>query len=256
MTRRPLLRAACAGLAAASVLAATACATDRSAESRTLTVFAAASLSGTFAELAERFERDHDGVRVSLVLDGSSGLATQLLEGAPADVFAAANESTMQTMMDAGLAEDPQIFVSNVLEIVTPPGNPAGVASFADLAGPDLTLVVCAPEVPCGAATAAIEERTGVTLHPASEENAVTDVLGKVSSGEADAGLVYATDVLAAGESVVGIPFPESAAAVNAYPIAALDDAPEPELAAQFVALVLGPDAQAVFEAAGFRRAP
>ncbi|MGB4778215.1 molybdate ABC transporter substrate-binding protein [Microbacterium sp.] len=225
-------------------------------EPRTLTVFAAASLTETFTTLAAEFEQDHPGVTVSLVFDGSSGLASQLTEGAPADVFAAANESTMQTVVDAELAQDPQVFVSNVLEIATLPGNPSDITSFADLANPDLKLVVCAVEVPCGAATDKIEKATGIQLSPVSEENAVTDVLGKVTSGEADAGLVYATDVLTAGDAVTGVPFAEADEAINKYPIVALTGAPEPELAAQFVEFILGPDAQERFEEAGFRAAP
>lgn len=257
---RPLLLAA---LTATAALALAGCSADAEPAAsgsapaeQTLTVFAAASLSDTFTELADDFEAAHEGVTVSLVFDGSSGLASQITEGAPADVFAAANESTMQTVVDAGFAADPQIFVSNVLEIATPPGNPAGIATFADLAEPGLTLVVCAAEVPCGAATEKIEQATGITLTPVSEENAVTDVLGKVSSGEADAGLVYATDVLSAGDSVLGIPFAEADEAVNLYPIAALTDAPQSALAAEFVDFILSAPAQTVLTDAGFRPAP
>ncbi len=221
-----------------------------------LTVFAAASLSEIFTALAAEFEDRNPGVTVSLVFDGSAGLASQITEGAPADVFASADLATMQTVVDAGAAEDPEVFVSNVLEIATTPGNPAGIASFADLADPALVLVVCAPEVPCGAATAAVETLTGIELHPVSEENSVTDVLGKVVSGEADAGLVYATDVLAAGGAVAGVPFAEAGSAVNDYPIAAVTGARQPELAAAFVAFVLSADAQAQLAAAGFRPAP
>ena len=262
-----LTRSVTAAVAATAALALslTGCATqpapgpsasESAATPRTLTVFAAASLTQTFTELAEQFEADHPGVTVSLVFDGSSGLAAQLTEGAPADVFAAANLTTMKTVVDAGLAEDPQVFVSNVLEIATPPGNPAGIQSFADLAGADVRLVVCAPEVPCGAATQKVEAATGVTLTPVSEENAVTDVLGKVTSGDADAGLVYATDVLSAGDAVDGIPFPEADQAVNDYPIAALKAAPQAELAAEFVEFILGATGQKVLTDAGFRPAP
>lgn len=263
---RSLARTLATVTATAAVLAValTGCAAQPAAEPsasetappRTLTVFAAASLTQTFTELADQFEADHPGVTVSLVFDGSSGLAAQLTEGAPADVFAAANLTTMKTVVDAGLAESPRVFVSNVLEIATPPDNPAGIQSFADLAGPGVTLVVCAPEVPCGAATQKVEAATGVTLSPVSEENAVTDVLGKVTSGEADAGLVYATDVLSAGDDVVGIPFPEADEAVNDYPIVPLKGAPQAELAASFVAFVLSAPGQKVLTDAGFRPAP
>lgn len=241
-----------------AVLALVACALSACAASpapTTLTVFAAASLADTFTALAARFEDENPGVAVSLVFDGSSGLASQIIEGAPADVFAAANLATMQSVVDAGLARSPETFASNVLEIATAPGNPAEISSFADLAAPGLLLVVCAPEVPCGAATAAIETSTGVELRPISEENSVTDVLGKVTSGEADAGLVYATDVLSAGSAVTGIPFAEAEDAVGEYPIAALTGAAEPELAAEFARFILSAEAQAELAAAGFRPA-
>jgi len=218
-----------------------------------LTVFAAASLTGTFTELAAQFEEDHPGVTVDLNFDGSSGLATQLIEGAPADVFAAASTSTMQQVVDEGLiTATPEVFVTNVLEIAVPAGNPAGIESFADLAEPAVKLVICAEEVPCGAATVTIEENTGIELDPVSEEQTVTDVLGKVASGEADAGLVYVTDVIGAEGEVDGVPFPESADVVNEYPIAALANASPSGLAVQFVELILGPEGQAVLGEAGF----
>ena len=244
---------------AAAAFALTGCTvpvTAAAEPTRTLTVFAAASLGGTFTALAAAFEAAHPGVRVSLVFDGSSGLASQIVEGAPADVFAAANLVTMQSVVDAGLADKPETFASNVLEIATAPGNPAGISPCADLADPGLVLGVGAPEVPCGAATVAIETATGVALRPASEENSVTDVLGKVTSGEADAGLVYASDVLSAGDAVTGIPFPEAEGAVGEYPIAALREGPQPALAAAFVEFILGTEAQAQLAAAGFRPAP
>ena len=245
-------------LAALSVAACSAPAstggTDSAApEERELQVFAAASLTETFTVLADDFEAENPGVVVRLNFDGSSGLATQIVEGAPAAVFAAANTSTMDAVVEAGLtAADPVLFVRNVLEIAVPAGNPAGITGFADLADPDVVLVVCAAEVPCGAATERVEEATGIELAPASEENAVTDVLGKVTAGEADAGLVYATDVLSAGGSVEGIPFDEAGQALNDYPIAPLAGASDSALAQEFVGFVLGEHGQDVLTAAGF----
>ncbi len=222
-------------------------------EPRTLNVFAAASLTDTFTALKDRFEIDNPGVEVRLNFAGSSDLAQQIVNGAPADVFAAANESTMATVSDAGQAAGPPaLFATNVLQIATPPGNPKGVATFADLARPDVTVVVCAPQVPCGSATEKIEEATGVTLAPVSEEPDVKSVLGKVSTGNADAGLVYVTDVRSAGDSVDGVDFPEAEQAVNDYPIVALSSGPHPDLAASFVALVTGEVGKKALEDAGF----
>jgi molybdate transport system substrate-binding protein len=168
-------------------------------------------------------------------------------------VFAAANTSTMQTVADEGLVEgEPTVFATNVLQIVTPPGNPAGVRSFADLARPDLQVVVCAPQVPCGSAVERIEQATGVTLSPVSEEPDVKSTLGKVTTGNADAGLVYATDVHAVGDDVEGIEFPEAAQAVNDYPIAVIADAQAAEPARAFLELVTGADGRAVLGSAGF----
>ncbi|MFB2556983.1 molybdate ABC transporter substrate-binding protein [Herbiconiux liangxiaofengii] len=219
-----------------------------------ITVFAAASLKGTFTELAEQFEAAHPGTTVQLNVAGSSDLVTQITEGAPADVFASADTTNMAKLTDSGLvaADAPVDFATNTLEIAVPPANPAGIAAFADLARPGVKTVVCAPQVPCGAATAAVEAASGVTLTPVSEESSVTDVLGKVTSGEADAGLVYVTDVAAAGDAVTGIEFAESAGAVNTYPIAPVADTANPALAEAFVAYVTSPDGLDVLAAAGF----
>jgi len=190
---------------------------------------------------------------VVLTFAGSSDLATQISEGAPADVFASADTRTMARLQDDGrLAGDPVDFASNILELAVPPDNPADIASLADAARPGVKTVVCAQQVPCGAATAQVEELSGVHLSPVSEEASVTDVLGKITSGQADAGLVYATDVQRAGEAVLGIGVPEAADVVNTYPIAFLTDAADPDAARSFVDFVAGPEARVVLEAAGF----
>lgn len=222
-------------------------------EARTLTVFAAASLTEVFNELEPRFEEVHPGVDVVFNYGASSDLAQQIVNGGPADLFAAANTSTMKTVSDAGLVDgESTVFATNLLEIVTPPGNPAGIASFADLARPDLKVVVCAPQVPCGSAAEKIEKATGVTLSPVSEEPDVKSTLGKVTTGNADAGLVYATDVHAAGDSVQGVEFPEAEQAVNDYPVAVIAKAPNADLARAFQELVTGAEGQAVLGSAGF----
>jgi molybdate transport system substrate-binding protein len=234
------------------VAVASACGDDSDGDT-TLTVYAAASLTKTFEQIGAEFEEQHDGVTVEFSFGGSSDLVSQLQEGAPADVFASADEANMEKLTGEDLqAGDPRDFASNTLEIVTPPDNPAGITSFADLADDGVNVVVCAPEVPCGAATLRAEEVAGVALSPVSEEQSVTDVLAKVTSGEADAGLVYRTDVDAAGDAVRGVPFPEADGIVNTYPIVALEDSDHADLAEEYVGLVLSDTGQAILEEAGF----
>jgi molybdate transport system substrate-binding protein len=226
-----------------------------SAAGTTLTVFAASSLTATFTELGKRFEASHPGVRVRLSFGGSSDLVAQVQQGAPADVLATADTATMaKTVASSDVQGKPADFASNTLQIAVPPDNPAQVADLADLAAPGTRTVVCAPQVPCGAAAHQVEVSSGTTLHPVSEEQAVADVLTKVESGEADAGLVYVTDVRAAGAKVKGIAFPESSAAVNTYPIAALRGSGHADLARAFIDLVTGGAGQRVLRDAGFAR--
>jgi molybdate transport system substrate-binding protein len=229
------------------------CGSSGASDRRTLTVLAAASLTDVFTALADEFEDRHPDVDVKLSFAGSSALAQQVVNGAAADVFAAADETNMAKVADADLsAGEPAVFAPNRLAIAVPPGNPAGIASFADLARDGVVVVVCAPQVPCGAATSRIEQVTGVALEPVSEEQDVKSVLNKVRTGEADAGLVYVTDVNSAGDAVKGIEFPESGEAVNSYPITVLKDAPQADLAEEFVALVRGAEGRAKLEEVGF----
>lgn len=218
----------------------------------TVTVFAAASLTESFDEIAAAFELAHPNVEVVLSYGGSSGLATQIVEGAPVDVFAAASPATMATVVDAGLAANPVDFTANVLEIAVPVGNPGGIEGIADFANPHLALAVCAVEVPCGAAAQQVFDALGLAAAPDTLEQDVKSVLTKVELGEVDAGLVYRTDVLAAGGAVEGIEFPEAAEAVNRYPIVALTGAPNADAAAAFVAWVLSDAGQTVLQRAGF----
>ena len=224
-----------------------------SAPTGTITVFAAASLTEVFTELATRFEAEHPGTTVQSTFAGSSDLVTQITNGAPADVFASADEATIARLDDAGLvAGSPVDIATNTLRIVVPPANPAGITSFADLAEQGVKTVVCAPAVPCGAATAAVEEASGVELRPVSEESSVSDVLGKVASGEADAGIVYVTDAEAAGDSVTAIALPEAEGIVNTYPISAVRGSSNPALAAEFLEFVSGDEGLEVLADAGF----
>ena len=232
-------------------------ASSGAAGSGTLTVFAAASLKNTFTAIGMDFEAAHPGTSVAFNFAGSSDLVTQITSGAPADVFASADENNMKKATDAGVLEgSPVPFAGNTLTIVTQPGNPEGVEGLADLARSGLQVVVCAPQVPCGSATEKLEEKTGVTLSPVSEESSVTDVLNKVQTGQADAGLVYVTDAIAAGDKVTAVGFPESDDVVNVYPIAALKGAGQAELAASFIELVTGAEGQQVLKVAGFLPAP
>jgi molybdate transport system substrate-binding protein len=221
--------------------------------SGTVTVFAAASLTDTFGAIAEAFEQKHPGVTVALNVGGSSALATQIVEGAPADVFAAASESAMTPVTEAGLIDgDPTVFVTNTLEIAVPAGNPGGVAGLADFASPALSIALCAAEVPCGVASAAVFDDAGIVPAADTLEQDVRAVLTKVELGEVDAGLVYATDVLAAGSAVDGIEFPEASTAIGTYPIAQLAASRNGDAAAAFIAFVLSPAGREILDDAGF----
>ncbi|MEN3321943.1 MAG: molybdate transport system substrate-binding protein [Mycobacterium sp.] len=220
-----------------------------------ITVFAAASLKKTFTDIGEQFKTENPGFSVEFSFAGSSDLVTQLTQGAEADVFASADTKNMDKAAQAGLlAGDPVNFASNTLIIAVAPGNPKKIASFKDLTRQGLNVVVCAPQVPCGSATQKVEQATGVTLKPVSEESSVSDVLNKVTSGQADAGLVYVTDAKGAGDKVAVVAFPEAVGAVNTYPIAVLKDSKNPELARKFVDLVTGESGQKVLSAAGFAK--
>lgn len=228
-------------------------ASSAEAEPVTLTVFAAASLTETFEEIGNEFEKANEGVTVEFSFAGSSDLVTQIQQGAPADVFASADENNMKKATDDDLtATTPEIFVTNTLTIAVPPDNPADVKGLDDLADDDVDVVVCAPEVPCGAAATRVEDAAGIDISPVSEEQSVTDVLNKVSTGEADAGLVYVTDVKGSDEKVTAIDFPESSEAVNSYPIASLADSKNGDAAQELVDYVLGEVGQKVLTDAGF----
>lgn len=270
MSRMPRAHRLALPLAGALALALTACSGGATSTSTTtsttgasastgggqkLTVFAAASLKKTFTELGKTYEAAHPGTTVSFSFAGSQDLVAQLDQGAPADVLATADQRTMDKATQGRLVVgSPAVFAHNTLTIVTPPGNPKGVKSLADLAKDGVQTVVCAPAVPCGAATQKLEKAAGVTLKPVSEEQAVTDVLGKVEAGQADAGLVYGTDAKGAGAKVTTVPFPEASKAVNTYPIAVTATTRQQQAAQDFVDLVTGAQGQAVLAKAGFAK--
>jgi molybdate transport system substrate-binding protein len=217
-----------------------------------VTVFAAASLTGTFTELGKEFEAEHPGTRVRFSFGGSATLAQQIVQGAPADVFAAASPATMKTVTDASLANTPATFARNRLQIAVPAGNPAGVGELKELAGPEVKVALCAEQVPCGAAAAKALDAAGVQVRPVTLEQDVRATLTKVELGEVDAALVYRTDVIASGGKVRGIDFPEADQAVNDYPIATLVKAPAGDAAQRFVDLVLSRRGRDVLAKAGF----
>jgi molybdate transport system substrate-binding protein len=218
-----------------------------------VTVFAAASLKESFTALGKRFEAAHPGAKVVLSFGGSDTLAASITSGAPADVFAAASPAAMKTVTDAGDGQgEASAFARNRLEIATLPGNPQHIATLTDLARPGLKVALCAKTVPCGSAAQKALTASGSHLTPVSYEQDVKSALTKVELKEADAAVVYQTDVRAAGGKVTGVRFPGSAGAVSDYPIVALKDAPNAVAARAFVALVTSAEGRKVLAQAGF----
>ncbi len=221
--------------------------------SGTVTVFAAASLQESFTELGKKFEKEYPGTKVTFSFGGSDSLAANITGGAPADVFAAASPKTMAIVTDAeDVAGTPSTFVRNQLEIATLPGNPDRISSLKDLTKSGLKVVLCDKAVPCGAAAEKALTAAGLKVTPVSYEQDVKGALTKVELKEADAALVYRTDVKAAGDKVEGVDFPEAADAINDYPIALLKDAPNPDTAKAFMDLVHSAEGQQVLAEAGF----
>jgi molybdate transport system substrate-binding protein len=259
MTTR--LRRPTALLAGVVLIAMTGCASRQPAETvpagslrGTLTVLAAASLTETFGTLAKQFEAAHPGITVRLGFGASSALARQINAGAPADVFASAAVKNMQQVITAGGASTSSNFAKNVLEIAVPPSNPAGIAQLADLAKPGVKVALCQTEVPCGATAQQVFDNAGVRVKPVTEEADVKSTLIKVESDEVDAGVVYVTDVRAAGSKVKGIPIPDAVNAATEYPIAALTKAANRTAAQLFVDYVLSEAGHAALAAAGFEK--
>ena len=246
-----LALAACTGGTSPATDTASSEATGAPAKETVLNVYAAASLTETFGELEKTFEAANPGVDVRFNFAGSQDLVAQLGEGADVDVLATANESTMKKAADANQVDTQTVFVTNTLTLITTPGNPAGVTGL-DSSLDGVKLVVCAPEVPCGKLTKTLTEKLGVTLNPVSEEQAVTDVRGKVSSGQADAGIVYKTDALAEGDAVDTVPIQGADEAVNKYPIALVSASANKELGQKWIDLVLSAEGQTLLQCAGF----
>ena len=224
------------------------------AVSGTVTVFAAPSLTESFTKIGKDFEAANPGAQVTFNFAGSSALATQINQGAPADVFASAAPANMKTVTDAANGDGtPTTFVKNQLVIAVPKGNPKGIKGLSDLAKPDIKVALCAEQVPCGAAAKKVLATANVTVKPVTLEQDVKAALSKVKLGEVDAALVYRTDAKAASSDVDGIEFPESASAINEYPIVVLKNAPNQPGAQAFVAYVQSDKGKAVLSAAGFQ---
>lgn len=245
--------AAVAGLA----FALAACGSDDSGSGGgggKVTVFAAASLTEAFTELGKQYEAEHDGSSVAFSFGASSDLAGQIDQGAPADVFASADEANMEKVVESGMNDgEPRNFAGNVLEIAVPKGNPAGIKNLDDFADKALKLAICDVEVPCGNAATEVFSKAGVDASIDSYEPDVKSVLTKVELGEVDAGLVYHSDVLAAGDRIDSIAIPKQFEVVNTYPIVAIKDAANPDGAQDFIDLVLSEDGQAEMKKWGFR---
>ena len=220
----------------------------------TITVFAAASLKETFTELGKQFEAAHPGDTVKFSFGASSALATQINSGAPADVFASASPKNMNQVVTAGNASNPQDFAKNVMEVAVPPSNPAKVTSVNDLAKSSVKTALCQPQVPCGVVATEVFKNAKITVKPVTLQPDVKSVLTQVELGNVDAGVVYVTDVQAAGAKVKGVTIPADVNASTLYPIAALSHSQEEAIAQAFVAYVLSPTGEQVLKAAGFEQ--
>jgi molybdate transport system substrate-binding protein len=224
------------------------------AQTGTITVFAASSLKETFTQLGKQFEAAHPGDTVKFSFGASSALATQINSGAPADVFASASPKNMDQVVTPGNASNPQTFAKNVMEVAVPPSNPAKVTSVNDLAKSSVKTALCQPQVPCGVVAAEVFKNAKITVKPVTLQPDVKSVLTQVELGNVDAGVVYVTDVQAAGSKVKGMTIPADVNATTTYPIAALTHSQYPSIAQAFVAYVLSPTGEQVLMAAGFEQ--
>jgi molybdate transport system substrate-binding protein len=254
---RSWIRSAVVLLVAAMLAAACGSDDQPSAGSSTSTeikVFAAASLTAAFNELGPQFTAANGGTKVTFNFAGSQALATQIQQGAPADVFASADTTNMDKVKD--LVGTPQVFASNLLQIVVEKGNPKGVKGLDDLASRDLKVVLAAPEVPAGRYAQQALDQAGITVEPVSQEDSVKAVVTKVSLGEADAGIVYTTDVTAGGDTVDGVDIPADQNVTATYPIATAKASSNQAKAQAFMDLVLSSQGQQVLESYGFLPPP
>ena len=233
---------------------ASAASSSPAAQTGAITVFAASSLKDTFTQLGQQFEAAHPGDTVKFSFGASSALAEQINSGAPADVFASAAPKNMDQVVTPGNASNPQDFAKNTAEVAVPPSNPANVTSVTDLAKPSVKVALCEPKVPCGVVAAGVFKNAGITVKPVTLQPDVKSVLTQVELGNVDAGVVYVTDVKAAGSKVKGVTIPANLNASTLYPIAAITNSKNLSIAQAFVAYVLSPTGQQVLAAAGFEK--
>jgi molybdate transport system substrate-binding protein len=272
MTRS--LRRSLVGLLTVVALATTACGSSSKSSSSTtsggtaessstanapvtghLTVFAATSLTGAFGDIGKAFSQANPGATVTFSFDASSTLVQQITQGAPADVFASADTANMDKLTKANLnGSQPVVFATNLLEIIVAKGNPKGITGVADLTNPAIKVVVCAPQVPCGSYATEIFAKANVKVTPVSEEENVKGVVTKVTTGAADAGIVYTTDVLAAGSGAQGVPIPADQNVLAQYPIASVKSSTNTATDAAFISYVTGADGQAILARYGFMK--
>ena len=240
----------------AAVVATVVAALGPTAEARgTVTVSAASSLAAAFPAIAKSFQKRYPGTTVRFNFAGSSTLVSQVKSGAPVDVLATASESTMASAVSSGLVGKPVVFAKNTMAIAMPSDNPARIRSLADLSRPGMLVGVCASTVPCGAASRTLFARNKVTVTPVTQELDVRNVLGKVMSGDLDAGIVYVTDVRSAGSRVTSVAIPSSLNVTTSYPIAAVRGAANAATAQQFADYVRNSTtAQGILRAYGFAR--
>jgi len=218
-----------------------------------VTVFAAASLTAAFTEMGDAFKTANPDANVVFNFAASSDLVTQINQGAAADVYASADTANMKKLTDAaGNAAEPQTFATNSLQIIVQPGNPKGIKTLADLANPGIIYVTCPPEVPIGKYAQQALDSASVTVTPASLEENVKGIVTKVTLGEADAGIVYTTDVIAAGDKAEGIDIPEANNVIATYPIVVAKAAPNAAGAQAFVEFVLSDQGQKILASYGF----
>jgi len=255
MRRFAVIAAVLAAAAAAGCSSGTSSPSASPASSTgTITVFAAASLTESFTQLGKQFEAAHPGDTVKFSFGPSSGLAEQITSGAPADVFASAAPGNMDDVVSAGDAASPQNFAKNTMEVATPPDNPGNVESVKDLADDSVKVALCQPQVPCGVVAAEVFKNVGITVKPVTLQPDVKSVLTQVETGNVDAGMVYVTDVQAAGSKVNGVTIPASDNASTLYPIATINSSKHKSIVQAFMNYVLSPAGQQVLTAAGFEK--
>jgi len=252
----PPLRRLLASLAAMAFIA-TACGKDSGSggggPAGDITVFAAASLTGAFTEVGTAFTAKYPEASAKFSFDASSALVQQITQGAPADLFASADSSNMDKLTAGGLnGSAPVVFATNSLQIIVGRGNPKGISGLADLGKSGLKVVLCAPEVPCGKYAAQSLQSAGATVNPASLEQNVKGVVTKVTAGEADAGIVYSTDVKAAGDKAAGVEIPTTVNVIATYPIASIKSSKETDVNEAFISFLLGSEGQAILKKYGF----